>query len=162
MSRPPCVGSSVDVSKIDKIRKLIAMATNDATTPEEARTFALTAITLIVSEKIELRDPGLVGAGPSQVSLDELLKRGDERLQRDRRWPDAGPTPRARPVRRADGSMQQPAGSDTMITTRAAGFCAECKDAFPKGARMVWRKATQDLAHLACHTSDRAPEPPPG
>lgn len=146
------------MSKVEKVRQLIAMALNEATAPEEARSFAFAAVSLIASERIELRDPALIN--PNRVLLQDLLDRGDERLEK-RRWPEAGPTPRARPVaRKPDDHVA--AGSDRMITSKAAGYCAVCRDAFPKGERVVFRPATQDLAHAACHTSDRAPEPPPG
>lgn len=147
------------MSKLSKVRQLIAMAMNEGTTPEEARTFAFTAVSIIVSEGLEIRDASLVGGGPSQVSLDDLLRRGEERIERERggrRWPDAGPTPRARPVAR-----EKP-GGDRMITTKTAGFCAECRDAFPRGERVVWRGATSDLVHVACHGRDGVREDSPG
>lgn len=145
------------MSKLEKVRQLIAMATNAGTAPEEARSFALTAVRLIASEGIELRERSRLDAKIDM--LDDMLS-GQASAPR-RRWPDAGPSPRARPMRRADGT-DAPAAGDRMITTKAAGFCAVCRDTFPKGERVVWRTATQDLAHAGCHASNRTPEPSPG
>lgn len=126
------------------------MATNDATGPEEARTFALAAVRLIVSEKLELRKQ----LSERLSALDEIM--GSYEPSSRRRWPGAGPSPRARAVVKESGP------SDKMVSAKAAGYCAVCRDAFPKGEKVVWRVATQDCAHLACHTSCRTPEPSPG
>ncbi len=118
---------------------------------------ALTAVRLIARDGLVLSDPieDELRAADGERDL-----RHSERVGRDtvRRWPEAGPTPRARPVRRADGSSAEQS-ADRVVTAKSAGFCAVCADAFPKGERVVWRKATQDIAHLGCHASVRTTEP---
>lgn len=143
------------MSKLDKVRQLIAMATNAGTTPEEARSFALTAVRLIAAEGFELRERSRLDAKIEMI--DEMLS--GQASAAKRRWPDAGPSPRARPARRADDAST---AGDRIITTKVAGFCSVCRDTFPKGERVVWRTATQDLAHTSCHASNRTPEPAPG
>ncbi len=120
---------------------------------------ALTAVRLIARDGLEICEPGSVPLASARPS------RSAERAAEEtvRRWPAAGPTPRARP-KRSDGSeVHEPTGTGTrIVTTKTAGFCAVCGDAFPKGEKVVWRTVSQDLAHLSCHVSVRTPEPSSG
>lgn len=145
------------MSTLEKVKRLIVMASAEGMALEEARAMALTAVRLIARDGLVLSDP--LGDDPMTAEEDHNFQHR-ERVARDtiRRWPEAGPTPRARPVRRADGTTAEQS-ADRMVTAKAAGFCAVCADAFPKGERVVWRKATQDIAHLACHASVRTTEP---
>lgn len=149
------------MSALEKVKRLIVMASADGMAIEEARAMALTAVRLIVRDGLVLSDPFAdVVSGHRAADEDRDLQRS-ERAGREtiRRWPDAGPTPRARAVRRADGTNASPATADRMVTAKAAGFCSVCGDAFPKGERVVWRSLTQDISHLACHASARTGDP---
>lgn len=112
---------------------------------------ALTAVRLIARDGLVISDP-LEADADQERNLQRSEREGRETV---RRWPNAGPTPRARAVP-PDGSSSV---ADRMVTAKAAGFCVVCGDAFPKGERVVWRKASQDIAHIGCHASVRTGDP---
>lgn len=151
---------TADMTTLDKVRGLIAMASADGMALEEARAMALTAVRLIARDNLVISDP-LDAEDGRRTPNDERNLQRSEREGREtlRRWPEAGPTPRARAVRRPDGSTNSAPPVDLVVTARAAGFCAICGDAFPKGERVVWRVATRDIAHLGCHASVRTADP---
>ena len=63
-----------------------------------------------------------------------------------RRWKDTGPIPRGRPAPRTKTDT-----GATMITSKAAGFCAECGDVYGKGERVVWRSESREILHADCY-----------
>ena len=130
-------------TKLEQVRSLIALAGNESTPTEEARSAAHTAARVIMREGFEISEKR------SAVSkfLDDLSS--VEAAPR-RRWPEAGPSPRG-----VSREKKQQAQGDVVITAKSAGFCAECGDAYPKGARVVWQGKDRRIVHRECHSARR-------
>ncbi len=131
-------------SKLDRVRSLLNFAADPGAEQEEARTAAVTAARLIKREGfvVEIKKPGL---SPIEEVLDELTRAGPHR-----RWPEAGPSPRGR-----SPAKKKAPTTDHILTAKAAGFCSECGDAYPKGARVVWQAKERRIVHRECHSARR-------
>jgi len=130
---------------IERVRALIRLAADERTPIEEARTAALTAVRLIVRERVELVAAHASRAKP--VALDDLLNVAvDEANESLRRWPEAGPTPKGRP-RARPASTPKP----SILRAKSAGFCAMCGDTYAQGDRVVWLPETREIVHVECN-----------
>lgn len=121
---------------VDRVRLLIALATDASTPSEEARTAAMRACALIVRENLIDSKPVVV-----EVPTTEAGARSP------RRWGDIGPRPRGRAVDRDE--------VDQIIEARAAGTCAVCRRSYAKGDRVVFQKREREFVHPDCRSKRR-------
>lgn len=146
-------------SKLDKVRKLIALAVSTKS-EHEARTAALSAIRLMTDE-------GFVVSLSANI-FDEV-PRGST-VESNRRWPDSGPLARGRPKatdpdvkpwaqrrpKRKQAEQPPEDFGDDIVTTHAAGKCSACSDPYEKGEKVIWLPAQSAFCHLACYASAHA------
>lgn len=135
--------------RIERVRKLVALAADANTPSEEARNAAVAACRIIVEQKLTISNGGGVSAFDEifASAVRDMERAGedsfDEAIGR-RRWPGAGPTPKGRPAAPKRDT------SETLITARSAGFCAACGDAYAQGERVVWVALRREILHVEC------------
>jgi hypothetical protein len=94
----------------------------------------MVAVKMISDGKIRLGEPQLAPA----AMFEEPSRR---------RWPSAGPTPKARP---RTESRTPPPIVDRVIVAKTAGFCSDCGDTYVKGERVVWLASQRQFVHIEC------------
>lgn len=135
---------------LNKIRKLLTLATNAATTEEESRTVAMKAVRLIVEHKIVLttngarpsaRHPPPPPSTPPRDDVDYEEEFGDifgRRAKRDPgRYDSYVPPPKV------------PGEKWVRISAAYDGRCMVCKKAFPAGTTIFWGKDVGS-SHVEC------------
>lgn len=124
---------------VARIMKLIELAVDDRTPIEEARTAGVTACQMIVRHKLQLVEARKAVEATRSI-LEEV-----EIIESQRRWPEAGPTPRGRPAKPTGRSAEQ-----QVVTAQSAGFCAMCGDTYAQGERVVFLSKRREVVHRAC------------
>jgi hypothetical protein len=106
------------VDAIERVRKLIVLATTEGTPEQEARTAALLAVRIIAREKLNVSRDGMNGPRDMRKMFEDLVN--------------------GTPVRPPPPGYDYHAVPKRKIRAKYPGRCGTCGDSFEEGAVIFW------------------------
>lgn len=143
---------------LEKVNRLIDLATHEGTGDAEASTAALAAVRLIRKHDLLRALSGSLDLG---AFVESALRREPpmSSVPSRRRWTDAGPIPRARPPgspkpkpkpRRPPSPPPREDVDVLILEAQSAGICSVCGDTYVKGERLFWVQSQRQICHPDC------------